>query len=67
MPLVFRTAAIPEHHESFTANHTHLVPDSTIEEFVGGKRFTALCRKVRRAGNSGVRKIHQHLGKGTVK
>lgn len=51
---------------SFTANHAHLLPGSSIEGFIDAMPFIELCREVRLADNNGVYEIHQHPGEGTV-
>ncbi|MBT4767846.1 MAG: sugar phosphate isomerase/epimerase [Phycisphaerae bacterium] len=51
---------------SFTANHAHLLPGSSIAAFVDAMPFIELCREVRLADNNGVYEIHQHPGEGTV-
>lgn len=51
---------------SFTANHAHLLPGSSIEQFIDAMPFIDLCGEVRLADNNGVYEIHQHPGEGTV-
>ena len=51
---------------SFTANHAHLLPGSSIAQFVDAMPFLELCGEVRLADNNGVHEIHQHPGEGTV-
>ena len=51
---------------SFTANHAHLLPGSSIEKFVDAMPFIDLCGEVRLADNNGVHEIHQPPGEGTV-
>lgn len=51
---------------SYTANHAHLLPGSSIAGFVDAMPFMALCAEVRLADNNGVYEIHQHPGEGTV-
>ena len=51
---------------SFTANHAHLLPGSSIEQFIDAMPFIELCGEVRLADNNGVYEIHQHPGEGTV-
>lgn len=51
---------------SFTANHAHLLPGSSIERFIDAMPFAELCAEVRVADNNGVYEIHQHPGEGTV-
>jgi sugar phosphate isomerase/epimerase len=51
---------------SFTANHAHLLPGSSIEKFVDAMPFAELCGEVRLADNNGAYEIHQHPGEGTV-
>ena len=51
---------------SFTANHAHLLPGSSIEAFIDAMPFMDLCGEVRLADNNGVYEIHQHPGEGTI-
>lgn len=51
---------------SFTANHAHLLPGSSIAQFIDAMPFIELCVEVRLADNNGVYEIHQPPGEGTV-
>ena len=51
---------------SFTANHAHLLPGSSIAQFIDAMPFIELCAEVRLADNNGVYEIHQHPGDGTI-
>lgn len=52
---------------SFTANHAHLLPGSSVEKFIDAMPgFIDLCGEIRLADNNGVYEIHQHPGEGTM-
>lgn len=62
----FEQLPYPNVRWSFTANHAHLLPGSSIAEFIDAMPFIDLCAEVRLADNNGVYEIHQQPGEGTV-
>jgi len=61
----FREIDSPALRWSFTANHAHFLPGSSIETYIDAMDFT-LCREVRLADNNGSYEIHQLPGEGTI-
>ena len=61
----FREIDCPAVQWTFTANHAHFLPGSSIEKFIDAMDFT-LCREVRLADSNGVYEIHLQPGLGTI-
>ena len=61
----FREIDSPSVRWSFTANHAHFLPGSSIASFIDAMDFS-LCYEVRLADNNGSYEIHQKPGEGTI-
>ena len=61
----FREINSPSVRWSFTANHAHFLPGSSIASFIDAMDFS-LCHEVRLADNNGSYEIHQKPGEGTI-
>ena len=61
----FREIDSPSMRWSFTANHAHFLPGSSIASFIDAMDFS-LCHEVRLADNNGSYEIHQKPGEGTI-
>ena len=61
----FREIDSPSVRWSFTANHAHFLPGSSIASFIDAMDFS-LCHEVRLADNNGSYEIHQKPGEGTI-